>query len=81
MVLVCGIQAIQYPRPSLVPFHVPILGFHFELCSKSGWGSTSFVLMLMLYLSELMKMHVFAAEHKTNAYLMTAVTRFRVDPH
>ena len=41
-----------------------------QICSKSEWGSSSTVLMFMLYWREQIdrKLHVFATKHEANTY-------------
>ena len=50
--------------------HAQFLGFTMQICSKSEWGSTSTVLMFMLYWrANDGKLHVFATKHEANTYM------------
>ncbi len=54
--------------------YICILGFHYiamQICSKSEWGSTSTVLMFMLYWKEHIQIGnctYFATKHEANTY-------------
>ena len=54
-----------------VPVSLLILGFHMQICSKSEWGSTSTVMMFMLYWREQMIgncTYLLRTKHEANTY-------------